>query len=470
MMRIAILGGGISGLAIGWFLKQALGSHLQLTIIEKSQRPGGWIETLHKEGFLFEQGPRSCRSSGGGRETLALIEALGLDHEVIVPHSDAKKRYVYHAPATPAKKWELADHGRSLQSLPKKVWEIPFNSLTRNWLKVLWRDWWKPKRQQEDESIHSFFSRRVGSDWTENLIDPFVSGIYAGNCSRLSLKSCFPLFDEWELQQGSLLRGAWHHRSQAIEQSPFIQKIGKSSLFSFQRGMETFPRALAAQLKDHLLLGQTVQRLRFENQEVQIECSEGKSLCVDYVISTLPLFTLSGLLKDYPSLMTKLNQLSYATVTSINVGFHRAVLAYKGFGYLVPSRYGLPVLGCVWDSSIFPQQNLGDQTRLTIMMGGSRHLEVQEMSESELFEQAQRVLYEHLGIGAQPDMMQVKKASQAIPQFEVGHAKWKREIEEEIHQLVPQLMLSGSAWAGVSINDCVAQARRLAYIFRDKNS
>ena len=121
------------------------------------------------------------------------------------------------------------------------------------------------------ESIQSFFSRRIGKTWTEHLIDPFVSGIYAGDCSRLSLKSCFPLFDQWEQQQGSLVRGAWRHRPSPANQSPFIQKIRQSPLFSFREGMESLPRALAKELKDCLSLGQAVHRLHFKEQEIDIQ-------------------------------------------------------------------------------------------------------------------------------------------------------------------------------------------------------
>lgn len=455
MLRIAILGAGISGLATGWFLKQFLGSQIELTMIEKSLRPGGWIETVQKDGFLFEQGPRSCRTKGWGQETLALIETLGLQDQVITPHADAKSRYIYQ------------EHG--LQCLPRSVWEIPFNPLMKGWLKVLWRDWRMPKRLDADESIYAFFSRRLGKAWTENLIDPFVSGIYAGDCSRLSLKSCFSLFDEWEQQQSSLLRGALRHRASVlVDQTPFIQKMRQFPMFSFQEGMETLPRALAHALKDHLLLGQTVNCLKFEDKKIIIQFSEGQSLEVDHLISTIPTFAFMPLIKDCRSLATKLAKLSYATVTSINVGFNQPVLPYKGFGYLVPSRYQLQVLGCVWDSSVFPQQNRENQTRLTIMMGGSRHSEVNLMSEAEIIEQAQQVLNKHLGIKAHPKVIQIKKAHQAIPQFEVGHTEWKQEIQE-LMQEIPQLTLSGSAWTGVAINDCIAKARQLAQSIANKN-
>lgn len=448
LSHVAILGAGISGLATAWFLKQLAGSRIKITLIEKSQRPGGWIQTLQKEGFLFEQGPRSCRTKGIGQETLALIEALNLQDQVILPHRDSNNRYLYD--------------GQRLQRLPKRLWEVPFHPLTRNCLKAMWRDWRMPKRQEEDESIHSFFSRRLGTAWTENLVDPFVSGIYAGDCRRLSLKSCFPLFDQWEQQQGSLLRGAWFDCPVAIEKNPFVQKMQSFSMFSFRDGMETLPRALARELKSDLLLGKTVKGLNFDAQHAYIELEHGEQLVVDHVISTLSTDCLAALFPVHSSLATALGALRYASVTVINLGFQQEVLPLKGFGYLVPSQVGLQVLGCVWDSSVFPQHNLGNQTRLTVMMGGMCHPEVEHMSDDALIEQALIVSRQHLKIRIDPRVIQIKKAHHAIPQFEVGYSIWKNEIQEFLRSHYPRLTVSGSAWSGVSINDCIAQGRHTA--------
>ena len=447
MPRITILGAGISGLATAWFLKQRLGSQISLMIIEKNPRAGGWIQTLQTDGFLFEQGPRSCRTRGG-EDTLTLIEALGLQEQVIHPHPDAKTRYLFD--------------GQQLRRLPQHLWEVPFNSLTRGWLKALWRDGVMPRRQAEDECIHAFFSRRLGISWTENLIDPFVSGIYAGNCQRLSLKSCFPLLDQWERQAGSLLFGAWRHRSIAKEQSPFVQKMRRFPLFSFREGMETLPRTLTHHLQDCLSLGQAVKCLNLKKGKIEIELEQGQCLVPHHVISTLPIPALRSLLAAYPSVATKLDQLPYASLAVINIGFTQPVLPHKGFGYLIPSRCGMQVLGCVWDSCIFPQQNQKNQTRLTLMMGGSHHPEIEVMSEAELIECALQVLRQHLNIQADPQIIQIKRAHQAIPQFEVGHSIWKQEVQEAIYRLCPHLTLSGNAWTGVSLNDCIAQAHHLA--------
>lgn len=448
MTHIIILGGGISGLATGWFLKKSFGDQISLTIIEKDGRPGGWMESRQLGEFLFEQGPRSCRTKGAGKETLAFIEELGLEKEVIIPCTQAKKRYLFD--------------GKKLESLPKHFWEFPFHPLMKGFLQALKRDWITPKRLDEDESIYTFFSRRIGKDWTERFIDSMVLGIYAGDYKRLSLKSCFPLFDEWEQKQGSLLRGAWGHQPAPYPRSPFIEKMKKHSLFSFQEGMGRLPQALASRLQDNLLLGQTITHVSFEEGKGKVVLASEESLQADLIISTLPTYVFSELLNGYPHLAEKLKALIYADVTILNVGFQQNLLSQEGFGYLIPSRHDLPILGCVWDSSIFLQQNRGEQTRLTFMMGGTQHPEVEAMTEAEILNIGKKALEEHLGIRKEPTLMQIKRAPQAIPQFEVGHANWKEEVEKEIRQQKFPLILSGSAWTGVSINDCIAGARKLA--------
>jgi protoporphyrinogen/coproporphyrinogen III oxidase len=447
--RIVLLGAGISALAAAWFLKKNLGSKIDLLILEKEARAGGWIQTVRENGFLFEQGPRSCRSNGNGQESLALIEALGLESEILIPHPAARNRYLY------------GEGG--LKRLPKHLYEVPFHSLTRSWPKALWNDWRSPKRADEDESIQQFFSRRLGESWAESLIDPFVSGIYAGDCSRLSLKSCFPLFDQWEQEKGSLLKGAWGYRTSPQFKSPFVQSVQRFPLFSFKEGMETLPRALADQLKVCLLLGHEASNLKFHSNRIEVKLKNGEQIEADHLISTLPAFSLGTLLEEYPSLSGKLKELKYGSILLVNIGFKGFVLPYKGFGYLVPSKMKLPLLGCVWDSSIFPQQNGGEnQTRLTLMFGGSRHPEVMQLDEAEAGQWTRKFLHEHLGIDALPDTIQVKRACHAIPQFEVGFDRWKREVLQSFLHLSPSFHLSGSSFTGVSINDCISQGRQLA--------
>lgn len=447
--HIAILGAGISGLATAWFLKQFMKSSVQLTIIEKNLQPGGWIETIQKDDFLFEQGPRSCRTKGMGYETLALVEALGLQSQIVVSHSDAQNRYLYD--------------GKGLRRFPKHLWEIPVNCLTRKgWLSALWQDLFASKRKEKDESIRDFFFRRLGVSWTKSLVEPFVSGIYAGDCNRLSLKSCFPLFDQWEQQYRSLLLGALWHRPSFSYSSDFIKKVCCHPMFSFQKGMATLTQVLSNELKDCLCLGHAVNHLNIDAQNVNIQLDNGRHLVVNHVISTLPTFALSSLLTHYPDLAEKLKKLPYSTVMIVNIGYRQFILPFKGFGYLVPPHLRSSVLGCVWDSCIFPEHNQKDQTRLAVMMGGVCYPEVEQMSKLELIEQALQSLRKHLRIRIEPEVVQVKRAQNAIPQFEINYLLWKKDVQDAVSYFFPHLTISGSGWTGVSLNDCIAQARYLA--------
>ncbi len=233
------------------------------------------------------------------------------------------------------------------------------------------------------------------------------------------------------------------------------------SFIFFSRRNGALTLALARELKDCLSLRKSVKKLKFKPQHVEIHLENDQTVVANRVISTLPTFVLGPLLKDYPSLASKLAELPYTTLIILNIGFHNSILPFKGFGYLVPSKWKLPILGCVWDSCIFPQQNKGNQTRLTVMMGGHHYPEIEQISDAELINKALQFLQKHLYINAKPQVIQIKKAYRAIPQFQVGHELWKKNIQEECQACLPRLTLSGSAWSGVSINDCVAYARQL---------
>jgi len=180
----------------------------------------------------------------------------------------------------------------------------------------------------------------------------------------------------------------------------------------------------------------------------------------------LPTHALSEVLSSYHPLSAKLKELRYASVLSVNLAYDSSVLPHQGFGYLVPSDAGSQVLGCIWDSSVFPQQNTSRYaTRLTVMLGGMHHPEVDRFTDSEAVTAAKRALQEQCGIHVEPAIININRSHQAIPQYEVGYSRWKDEVIEMGRQVSPYLTLSGNAFSGISINDCVGQAYRVA-IFR----
>ena len=268
-------------------------------------------------------------------------------------------------------------------------------------------------------------------------------GIYAGDCKRLSLQSCFPLFHQWEQEQGSLFWGAWNHRTKAVLPSPFIQSISRFPLFSFKEGMETLPHALANRLADSILFGQAVRRLLVDPEGMEVELENGNRLRANHVISTLPTSDLASLIPSYPQASAQLNRLRYTSVIVVNLGFDGTVIPLKGFGYLVPSEMNSPILGCVWDSCIFPQQNSQEGARLTVMIGGSHHPEMVQMSDSEIIELTLEGLHEQIGLLKHPQEVQIKRALHAIPQYELGYQIWKEGLLTLMHKIFPHLTLSG---------------------------
>ncbi len=420
MKHHVILGAGVSGLALAWKLKD----NSRVTIVEKCHRPGGWLRTIHQDGFLFEQGPRSCRPKGAGINTLELIEALGLQDQVIT--GKTLKRYLYV--------------DGQMRTIPSGPFSVLFSPLTRGILPAIWNDLRTPGNVSQDESIYEFFSRRFSSQVAEKLIDPMTLGIYAGDIRKLSLKSCFPFLHQLERDHGSIIKGLFTRKKEKKVGSPFIREIQKASLFSFKGGMETLSNELAKRLESDLMLGTGAASLAFHNDFVEVGLSNGTKIHADHVHSTLPARELAQILPD-----PKLKQIPYVSVAVVNLGYRKQILEKHGFGYLIPSNQREPILGVVFDSCIFPQQNKSaDETRITVMM----HL---RGTNEELKNTALAAVSKHLNIDDYPDAISVFQAKDAIPQYHVGHTELVNSILPPSHRL----SILGSSFNGVSVNDCI---------------
>jgi len=423
MKHVVILGAGISGLAAGWFLKQKYPS-LAITILEKSSRCGGWIQTMKSEEFLFELGPRSCRPS---QCTLKLIQDLHIESEVLTGHPQANRRYLYRH--------------QTLQAMPTSLASLLKSSLFPMILKGATKDLFARRSDQEDETIESFVSRRLGAQIANELFDPLTSGIYAGDIKQLSMKACFPQIYQWENTNRSLIKGALLSKKRQEPMTPFEQQVSKGALFSFKKGMQTLTDTLANRLERSIWLDTSVHSLPFDK--------------ADHVISALPAQAIGNLLsKEHPEVAQLLNTFRSQSVTVVNLGYRKPVLNREGFGYLIPSLENEEILGVVFDSSVFPDQSTG--TRLTVMIRGQVNNPV---------DVAMRSLNKHLKIETTPDVYHVHKAQHAIPQYLVGHLDKVSKIQELIKEKQLPLSLLGSTFKGVSVNDCIANAYQLVSNF-----
>ena len=303
-MNVLILGGGITGLSAAWYLSKK-DPTAKITLLEKSNRLGGWIQTSHEGGFLFEKGPRTFLL-GRSPHLLSLLNDLKLE---ILPAAP-QKRYIYH-------RGKLRSFGSFLPTL------VPY----------LLRELFIAPSTAPDESIYDFAARRFSPKIAETFFDPMTLGIYGGDIRKLSLRTCFPALYKWEREKGSIVRGLLSAPKRA------------KGLFTLKNGMETLIHTLQKQLPIDIVFNCPVESI--DEHTVQ---AGGKIWHADKIISALP--------PPFPA----------KSLWVVNLAFSGDILSKKGFGYLVPSQEKQSLLGVVFDSSIFPQQSSRGETRLTAMI------------------------------------------------------------------------------------------------------
>lgn len=409
--HIVILGGGISGLATAYFLK----NKAKVTLIEKCDRVGGWIETLDKGDFFFEKGPRGFRPRGKGEKTLTLIKEVGLEKELIFSDATAKRRYLW------------LDNALKAFS--------PILLIRYGLLPALWKEWQTPPSQEQDESIEQFFSRRFNSTLTQQIAIPVVQGIFGGEARLLSLRSCFPALHELETTYGSILKGMFKTRKKKATSA-------LPPLCSFKKGMESLPKALFEKSGAEFHLSTEILQIKGN----RIETGKG-SLKADHIVIALPAHTLPKL---FPESASILNPLPFLTLSLVFLGYSATILKKKGFGYLVGLKEKEGVLGMTWDSDIFPDQKSSLQTRLCLMVRG-------EFEKEALYSLALKTVEDHLKVKERPLFIEHTIAKEAIPQYPVGYHN------RLSHLHFPQISFVGSSFGCVGVNDCIAQAESIAF-------
>lgn len=445
---VAILGGGISGLSLAWYLKQ---QGLNPIIIEKENRVGGWIRTIEKEGFLFELGPHSIRPSFEGLATLRLIESLDLHSQVIQADAAARKRYLFI--------------DQKLQCLPNNIFSFFLSPLTRGLIKDILHDLFAVSTQLPDESIYNFIARRFSPKIAERFVDPLISGIYAGNIHSLSISSCMPVLYHLEQQYGSVAKGLLKRKKQPeTNDSDFVKGMLQSGIFSFKKGLSTLIEGLTHPLQQNIRLNRHVISLSFFPDHVILNLACGAVLKVDHLYSALPAHALSKVLRaSHPQIADVLKRIESTSVASVSLGYRNQILPHKGFGYLVPSKEKEEILGMIWDSSVFPQQNNSfNETRLTVMMGGVYRQDICALQESERLHIALDAIKRHLCVKKLPDVVHHSLALNAIPQYNVGYKEVLNSVSTQLKGISERFGYLGTAFHGVSINDCIHQAEILA--------
>ncbi|HET8759778.1 MAG TPA: protoporphyrinogen oxidase [Nitrospiria bacterium] len=444
-----VIGAGVSGLAAAYGLARA---GCRVTVLEQSSRVGGCVHSERTpEGYLVENGPNSLLNLSPAVDRLC--RELGLEDQRLFQQAFSRRRYLVK--------------DRALVPVPSRVGDFPRSPLWGAWakLRALAEPLIPASRSQSDESVAAFVRRRFGAEMVDYGVEPFVAGIFGGNPDDLSMSSSFPRLVALEREYGSVVWGTLRTRMKQGRARRPLQ------VFSFRGGVGRLPDALRTALGDRVVTGARVLGVRREVRDgiprffARVDRGgQTRELSADRLIVATPADTAARLLADLsPPLADQLEQIPYAPVGLVHLGVRRDACSRlpEGSGCLVPKREGLPILGSLWSSNVYPDRAPEGRVLLTNYVGGMRDHDVLKWTDDELVGRTAEALRGLIGLAGQPEFVRVVRHPRAIPQYLIGHAARVAAIDR---LLAPHagLHLAGNYLRGVSVRDCLTHGLELA--------
>jgi len=438
-----IVGGGISGLSLAYFLLKR-NPELDLKLIEAEKRAGGKIITEKVSGFLCEGGVNGFLSNKPS--TIALAKELNI--EPVKGSESAQKRYIL-----------INGKLKEVSSNPLKFFLSSLLSFSGK-IRMIREYFIPPLKEEKDESVEEFVSRRVGREFYEKLIDPMSTGIYAGDSSRMSMRSCFPKVYFLEKKYGGLIKGLLALKKERKD----VKAQPETVLMSFKGGMLELINSLESKLKGRIIKGKKVTGCNYENGTYKVFLESGETIATRKIIFACPAHETAQILKDFDKELSDiLNSIPYPPLSVVALGFKRQQICFGTdlYGFLVPYREKRKILGTLFDSSIFPNRAPEGYVLLRSMIGGRRAPELALLPDEKLIDLALSELREIIKIKGEPNFIKIFRWERAIPQYEVGHEEKLKRIDE-ILKKYQGLYLTGNAYRGVSVNDCIENSLKLS--------
>ena len=444
---VVVIGAGATGLTCGYALHQR---GCDVRVVDAGDEPGGVIRTVRVGGYMLERVPNSTLNTSRRVEAwLADIEALT---EKCPAPSAAGRRYILRNGRIPP----LPDGPIAFLRTP--IWRA------RGKLRAMAEPFIPRRKDRSDESIADFVRRRLGREILDYALDPFVSGVYAGDPERISMGAAFPLLDGFERDHGGLIRGTF---KTAKTRKADPDRPADRSLYSFREGMQQPMHRAATALGERLRLGCTVRDVVGLDGGFRVETDGGSFTSRRLVCATSALAAgdlLAGLLPDAAA---ELRAIEHNPVAQVYLGYRPEAITHPldGFGALFPSKEGLLTLGSLWTSTLFPERSPEGFCLLTNFAGGARHPEIRQMAPDEIQSRVIAELTPLLGLQGPPAFAEVHRLPHAIPHYTLGHTARMQRILAAVDRL-PELNLTGNYLQGVSVADCwkrgLALADRLA--------
>ena len=463
--KVVVVGAGLSGLACAYRLKQ-LG--IPALVVESTERAGGVIATIRRNGFLFESGPQYPRFPS---PVWQLVKELKLEGDFVA--GDPKdKRYIFR-------------HGR-LHLAPFSPAGLVSTRLVGavSKFRILSEVFRNSHPPEDEETLANFVERKFGTEILENLVDPIVSTVFLGDCYKMGMESALPSLVQWERKHRSVVRGAIHARtskrdaknSNGAARSSDRTARGRSlrvtdalpSLGSYRSGMATLPQRLAEELKTDICYNSSIELVAPLPSESgtalsgwELGLHNGHKIATQSLVLAIPAYAAAELLAGFaPELASRLGAIEYAPMCVAGSAYERSQVAnpLDGFGFMVPRREGLATICTFWNSSLLPDRAPEGKVLMTSF---ARRNDTWEKDDEHLAEAVEAENAKILQITGKPLDRVVWRMPRALPQYNVDHARRVREIEAML-QSFPGLYFAGNFLRGRSIGDCADVAFRVA--------
>ena len=443
--EVAIIGAGLTGLSLGCYLKQR---KLSFLVIEKEDHPGGVIKTFRESGFVFEGGPNT--GVIGNLEVGALFDDLYPLCELEIANPKAKKRLIWKAG-----RWEPIPSGIT------KAITTPLFSL-KDKIRILGEPF-RRRGSEPMETVAQLVIRRMGKSFLDYAVDPFISGIYAGDPGSLVTKYALPKLYRLEQDYGSFIGGAWKKRSREKGPSP------SREVFSVKGGLDHLINALIAVAGNQSVVsGASACRVMPADGGYAIQYIQNgqpKTLHAKQVVSTVGGGQISQLMPFLPAdELRRIEKLTYAPVVQVVLGFKRwpGKKPLNAFGGLVPSRENRKILGILFPSAFLSGRAPEGGALLSVFLGGMRNPDMLTLSDGAILDVVKTEVQQMMELPSwNPELVKLFRYPAAIPQYDAESMERLKAIVR-LQMKYPGLYLVGNIQEGIGMADRIAQAKRVA--------
>ncbi len=469
MKRAVIIGGGISGLSAAYYLQQEVVRaelDIEVILIERGRRFGGCIVTENADNFIIEGGPDCFLSEKPW--ALKLCEELGLEDRLLGTNEGNRKVFIL----SKGRLHELPE-GFMLM-VPTSFTPFLKSSLISLAGKLrMAMDLFLPKRRSDqEESLAQFVRRRLGNEALEKIAEPLVAGIHAGTPETMSLETTFPRFIQLEQEYRSLILGMLARRSIARE---FAQKRTgpKRTMFmSLIDGMMELTDTLKARLdKQSLRSNKKVIRIHHAkdnaspyNPIYEVHMERGEKLRADCVVLATPAYVTGELLQGLDRALSELSlSIPYISTATISLAYRQADIHHPldGFGFVVPRAEKRKIMASTWTSVKFSHRCPPETVLLRAFVGGAQNEDLLGMDDEAIIDMVREELADIMGITAHPILTRIFRWDKSMPQYRLGHAERLSNLEEKLFQY-PGLYITGCAYRGIGISDCIHDGKLTA--------